>query len=358
VVVQRLADAGAVLVAKLSLGALAYGDIWYGGRTNNPWNTAEGSSGSSAGSAAATAAGLVGFSLGTETLGSIVSPSMRCGTTGLRPTFGRVPRTGAMALCWSLDKIGPICRNVEDCALVLAAIHGEDPGDVGSLSIPLSYDGRQALEGLKVGYRAKWFEGNEVNRVDRTALQAMRRTGVRLVEIDLPELPYDALLTELLAEAAAAFEPLTLSNRDDELTWQDPEAWPNSFRQARFISAIDLIQASRLRREVMGVMAEVFDEVDAIIGPSYADPMLLVTNCTGHPSITLRAGFERKKARRRFSAEDEDAAGTDKAATGEKHEVPYGVTLWGGLFDEGTLCRIALALEAELAVWDRRPPVG
>jgi Asp-tRNA(Asn)/Glu-tRNA(Gln) amidotransferase A subunit family amidase len=258
-----------------------------------------------------------------------------------------------MALCWSLDKIGPICRTVEDCILVLAAIHGEDAGDVASLSMPLSYDGRRSLQGLEVGYRKKWFEGDEVNPLDRAAFEALRRTGVKLVEIDLPDLPYDALLTELLAEAAAAFEPLTLSNEDDDLKWQDAEAWPNTFRQARFISAIDLVQASRLRREVMQVMARVFDEVDAIIGPSYADPMLLATNCTGHPSITLRAGFERKTARRRFSAKDDNADETAK-----KHEVPYGVTLWGRLFDEGTLCRIATALETDLAVWDRRPPVG
>jgi len=329
-VVRRLDEAGAVLIAKLTLGALAYGDIWYGGRTNNPWKLDQGSSGSSAGSCAATAAGLVGFALGTETLGSIVSPSMRCGTTGLRPTFGRVARTGAMALCWSLDKIGPICRTVQDTALVLHAINGADPGDPSSIDVPLDFDGSRTVKGLRVGYSPKWFEGESATDLDRAALEATRRTGVTLVEIELSDLPYATLLTILLVEAAAAFDELTLSNRDDELVWQEARAWPNSFRTSRLTPAVEYVQAQRFRRLVCEMMAEQFDGLDAMIGPSYAGSMLLITNSTGHPSLTIRCGF----------ADD----GT-----------PHGITLWGGLFREGTLCSIGMAIERELGVWDRRP---
>ncbi len=219
-VVKKLDEAGAVLVAKLSLGALAYNDTWFGGRTNNPWNLKQGSSGSSAGSAAATAAGLVGFSIGTETYGSITSPCMRCGPTGLRPTFGRVSRAGAMALCWSLDKIGPICRNVEDCMLVLAAINqsetdGVDPFDPSSIAMPLHFDAKLPLKDLRVGYNQKWFADRPANDQDRAALAAMKKIGVKLVEIELPDWPYDSLLQILLCEAAAAFEELTRTNRDD-----------------------------------------------------------------------------------------------------------------------------------------------
>jgi Asp-tRNA(Asn)/Glu-tRNA(Gln) amidotransferase A subunit family amidase len=329
-VVSRLNEAGAILIAKLTLGALAYGDIWYGGRTNNPWKLDQGSSGSSAGSCAATAAGLTGFALGTETLGSIVSPSMRCGTTGLRPTFGRVARTGAMALCWSLDKVGPICRTVQDTALVLGAINGADPGDPSSIDMPLEFDGDRAVRGLRVGYCPKWFEDGSGTDLDRAALTAMRRTGVKLVEFELPDLPYATLLTILLVEAASAFDELTLSDRDDELVWQEPRAWPNSFRTTRFIPAVEYVQAQRFRRVVCEMMTEQFDGLDAMIGPSYAGSMLLITNCTGHPSLTIRCGF----------ADD----GT-----------PHGITLWGGMFREGTLCSIGMALERELGVWDRRP---
>ncbi len=329
-VVRKLADAGAVLVAKLTLGALAYGDIWFGGKTRNPWNIHQGSSGSSAGPAAATAAGLVGFSLGTETLGSIVSPSMRCGVTGLRPTFGRVPRTGALALCWSLDKIGPICRTVEDAALVLHAINGRDAGDASSLEIPFSFDATAPVKGLRVGYESGWFEGPRVTDVDRAALEAVKRLGVKLVEIELPRWDFAPLRTILDVEAAAAFEELTLSGRDDELTWQAERAWPNTFRKAWFVPAVEFIQADRFRRRVCSMMAERFKGLDAMIGPSFAGPMLLVTNNTGHPSLTLRAGFR-------------------------SNNRPHGVTLWGRRFDEGTLCRLGMALENELDVWYRRP---
>ena len=332
-VVERLDAAGAVLVAKLTLGAIAYGDIWFDGRTNNPWNPQQGSSGSSAGPAAATAAALVGFSLGTETLGSIVSPCMRCGTTGLRPTFGRVPRTGAMALCWSLDKIGPICRTVEDCGLVLAAINGRDPGDASSLDVPLRFDAARPARGLRVGYAPKWFEGKQAGDLDRRALGAARESGLELVEVELPDWPYGTLMTILSAEAASAFEELTLNGLDDELVWQEPQAWPNSFRQTRFTPAIEYVQAQRFRRQVMEMMAERFESMDAMISPSFAGSMLLITNSTGHPSLTVRCGFK------------DDGT-------------PHGITLWGRLFDEGTLCRIGMAMETQLGVWDRRPGVS
>jgi Asp-tRNA(Asn)/Glu-tRNA(Gln) amidotransferase A subunit family amidase len=337
VVVKRLADAGAVLIAKLALGALAYGDIWFGGRTKNPWNLATGSSGSSAGSAAATAAGLVGFSIGTETLGSIVSPCMVCGTTGLRPTFGRVPRTGAMALCWSLDKIGPIGRCVEDCALVLSHLHGSDAGDASSLDMPFNFDARAELKGLRVGWSPRWFEGEPAHDLDRAALAALRNLGVDLVELVLPDWPYDTLLTILLAEAASAFEDLTRNDLDDELDWQAPEAWPNTLRETWFTPAIELVEADRFRREVMSMMARQFERVSAIIAPSFAASLLLITNHTGHPALTVRCGFKRDKA--------------------VAPETPHGITLIGRLFDEATLCRLGMALERALDLWRVRPQV-
>jgi len=328
VVVDRLAQAGAVLTAKLTLGALAYGDIWFGGRTNNPFNIAQGSSGSSAGSAAAVAAGCVGFALGTETLGSIVSPSMRCGTTGLRPTFGRVPRTGAMALCWSLDKIGPMARTVQDCLLVLDAIHGADAGDPSSRSAPLTFDASRDAGDVTLGYDPSWFENG--SSFDRAALDAARQAGMTLKEIELPDWPYDALLTILFVEAAAAFESLTLSDRDDELVWQSAAAWPNAFRSTRFTPAIEYVQADRFRRIVMNMMHETMSAIDVIIAPSFAGSLLLITNATGHPSLTLRTGLR-------------------------ENGTPTGITLIGRLFEEGTLGRAGMALERELDVWHRRP---
>jgi Asp-tRNA(Asn)/Glu-tRNA(Gln) amidotransferase A subunit family amidase len=348
-VVRRLREAGAVLVAKLSLGELALGDVWFGGVTRNPWNLAEGSSGSSAGSAAAAAAGLCGFAIGSETLGSIVSPSMRCGTTGLRPTFGRVARTGAMTLCWSLDKLGPITRTVLDAALVLPALAGPDPGDGDARDAPFELDPTTPLAGLKVGYVPAWF-GKDADDVDRAALQAARRLGLAPVELAMPPLPYEALGIILSAEGGAAFEGLVLAGREHELRQQDVDAWPNSLRQARFISAVDLIQAQRLRREVMQVMAALFERCDVMLGPSFADHMLLITNMTGHPSLTLRAGFVERAPR---------GYGTDKTTARKTPitTVPKGITLWGRLWDEATLCRVGMALEAELGVAGRRPPV-
>ncbi len=355
-VVRLLEEAGAVLVAKTTLGALASGDVWFGGQTRNPWNPDEGSSGSSAGSASATAAGLVGFSIGSETLGSIVSPCMRCGTTGLRPTFGRVPRTGAMALCWSLDKIGPICRSVEDTALVLKAINAHDERDPGSRDVVFDFDAKAELEGLRVGYSPDWFEGEDATEADRAGLAAARSIGLELVEIELPDLPYQSLYNILFAEAAAAFEDLTLDGRIDQLVRQDSEAWPNMFRQARFLSAVDHIQTDRFRRLVMRMMADLFEDLDAIMGPSFAGSMNVITNFTGHPSLTLPAGFVERTMRKSQSRSIGGATPVE-TGRGEVRTVPHGVTLWGRLFDEGTLCRIGMGLETALAVRDRRPPL-
>lgn len=347
-VARRLAEAGAVLVAKTSLGALAYGDIWHGGRTRNPWNLEEGSSGSSAGSGSGTAAGLFAFSIGTETLGSIVSPATRCGATGLRPTFGRVSRAGAMALCWSLDKIGPICRSVDDTALVLAAINGFDVADAGSIDAAFGYDGAAGVGGLKVGY----FEADLSNPLDRESLEQARTLGVQLVPLTRPDLPYEALIDILYAEAAAAFEELTLSGRDDLLTWQEPAAWPTGFRRARFLSAVDHVQLDRLRRQVMQVADGWFNAVDAIIGGPLVGPMGIITNFTGHPCLALRSGFQ-DVATRSMRGMGLPPSTEPKAPL---HRVPHSVWLWGRLFDEGTILRLGHALEAAFAVAGARPP--
>ncbi len=245
-VVHRLNEAGAVLVAKLSLGALALNDIWFGGQTMNPWLLEEGASGSSAGPGAATAAGLVGFSIGSETGGSIVAPAMRCGVTGLRPTFGRVPRTGAMTLCWSLDKLGPMTRSVEDAMLVLQAITGPDAGDVSSVPSHLEFDATASAKGLRVGYFPAWMKESPATDVDRAALETVKTLGMVATEVSLPDWPYSSLMPVLFSEAAAAFEELTLDGGLGTLKVQVPDAWPNLFRQARFLSAVDFVQADRL----------------------------------------------------------------------------------------------------------------
>ena len=258
IVTQRLNAAGAVLIAKLSLGALALNDVWFGGQTMNPWLLEEGSSGSSAGPGAATAAGLVGFAIGSETGGSIVSPSMRCGVTGLRPTFGRVARTGAMTLCWSLDKLGPMARSVEDTLLVLNSITGPDPTDPSSVPSHLDFQATAPVTNLRVGYFPQWMKEAPATDVDRHALEVVRSLGMTPVEVHLPDWPYDSLQLILFAEAAAAFEDLTASGHDHDLRMQVADAWPNSFRQARFLSAVDLVQADRLRRRVALEMARLF----------------------------------------------------------------------------------------------------
>ncbi len=353
-IVTRLRAAGAVLIGKTTVGALAYNDIWYGGQTRNPWNLGEGSSGSSAGSASATAAGLCGFSIGTETLGSITSPSQRCGTTGLRPTFGRVSRAGGMALCWSLDKVGPICRAVEDTAMVLGALNGFDPADRCSIGAPFNFDAAAPIAGLRLGYLPAAF-GEGATAVDHAALGAARGLGVEVVEVSLPDLSYGALMNVVYAEAAAAFEELTLANRDDTLTWQDDGAWPNTFRKARFLSAVDHVQLDRLRYRVMLALDALFAEVDAVIGPFMTGPMLVASNFTGHPCLHLRAGFQDLGSRSPASL------GAGKLTTGEAdrsgrlYRVPQGISLWGRLFDEGPILSLGLALERALGVAAERP---
>jgi Asp-tRNA(Asn)/Glu-tRNA(Gln) amidotransferase A subunit family amidase len=351
-VVRKLNEAGAVLVAKLSLGALALNDIWFGGQTMNPWLLEEGASGSSAGPGAATAAGLVGFSIGSETGGSIVSPSMRCGVTGLRPTYGRVPRTGAMTLCWSLDKLGPMTRGVEDALLVLQAISGPDAGDVSSVSSKLDFDAGASVKGLRVGYFPAWMKENPATDVDRAALEIVKKVGMIPVEVHLPDWPYDSLQLILFAEGAAAFEELTLSHDVDQLKMQTYDSWPNLFRQARFLSAVDFVQADRMRRKVAMEMARIFSEVDLLLVPSLRDEMLTITNFTGHPSLTLRAGFvEVTQARSDWAPDPASPLPTFSPA----RRVPHGVTLIGQLFDEGTMAQTGLALEKSFAVAQERP---
>ncbi len=318
----------------------------------NPWLLEEASSGSSAGPGAATAAGLVGFAIGSETGGSIVSPSMRCGITGLRPTYGRVARTGAMTLCWSLDKLGPMTRSVEDAMLVLHAISGPNAGDVASVPSRLDFDAGASVHGLRVGYIPRWMKENPATDVDRAALEAVGKLGMIPVEVAIPNWPYDSLNLILFAEGAAAFEELTLSGGLNQLKAQVPDAWPNIFRQSRFLSAVDFVQADRFRRKVAEEMARVFSEVDLLLVPSLRDEMLTITNFTGHPSLTLRAGFvEVSKARSDWAPDPNHPLPTFSTP----RRVPHGVTLIGSLFEEGTLANAGLALERKLGVVDERP---
>lgn len=353
VVVQRLTQAGAVLIGKLSMGALALNDIWFGGQTMNPWLLEEGASGSSAGPGAATAAGLVAFSVGSETGGSIISPSMRCGVTGLRPTFGRVPRTGAMTLCWSLDKLGPMTRSVEDAMLVLQVIAGPDAGDTASTPASLAFDINAPVRGLKVGYFPGWMNEEPATDVDRAALQAIQQLGMIPTPVALPDWSYDALNVILFAEAAAAFEEITLDHRVDQLKAQVPDAWPNVFRSARFLSAVDLVQADRMRRKVAVEMSRLCAEVDLMLVPSLRDEMLVISNNTGHPSLTLRTGSVLVSEARSDWAPD---PANPLPKFSPPRRVPHGVTLIGHLFDEGTIARVGLALERHFAVAHERPP--
>jgi Asp-tRNA(Asn)/Glu-tRNA(Gln) amidotransferase A subunit family amidase len=352
-VVARLTAAGAVLIAKLSMGALALNDIWFGGQTMNPWLLEEGASGSSAGPGASTAAGLVAFAIGSETGGSIVSPSMRCGVTGLRPTYGRVPRTGAMTLCWSLDKLGPMSRGVEDTMLVLHAISGPDAGDVASVPAHLDYDASAPVTGLRVGYVPQWMKEAPATDVDRAALDTLAKLGMVPTPITLPDWPYDSLNLMLFAEAAAAFEELTLSGQDKTLKAQVPDAWPNLFRESRFLSAVDFVQADRLRRKVATEMTRVFSNVDLLLVPSLRDEMLVISNNTGHPSLTLRTGFVNVSQARSDWAPD---PAHPLPRFNPPRRVPHGVTLIGRLFDEGTIMRAGIALERAAGVAHERPP--
>jgi len=351
-VARRLNEAGAVLIAKLSLGALALNDIWFGGQTMNPWLLEEGASGSSAGPGAATAAGLVGFSIGSETGGSIIAPAMRCGVTGLRPTYGRVPRTGAMTLCWSLDKLGPMTRSVEDAMLVLQAITGPDAGDVSSVPSHLEYDATASASGLRVGYFPAWMKESPATDVDRAALETIKKLGMVATEVGLPDWPYGSLMPVLFSEAAASFEELTLDGGLGTMKAQVPDAWPNLFRQARFLSAVDFVQADRFRRRVAIEMARVFSQVDVLLVPSLRDEMLTLSNFTGHPSLTLRAGFVNVSEARSDWAPDPK---NPLPKFAPPRRVPHGVTLLGRLFDEGTVARAGLALERAFDVAGERP---
>lgn len=343
-VVRLLRDAGAVLVAKLSLGELAMGDEWFGGRTNNPWRPAEGSSGSSAGSCAAVAAGAVPFAIGTETLGSIVSPSMRCGTTGLRPTFGLVPLDGAMPLCPSLDKAGPIARSVADAWTVLKAlVPASSTADGADARRPaVSAACLPDVRGFRIGYVADLFEGRgELKDLERRALDLFRAAGAELIPIQEPDLPYDSLMTILHAEAAASMEEWTADGRDDLLARQTPDAWPNSFRASRFLTAVDFLQADRLRRRVVDAFDVLFAPLDLIVGPSFGGSMLVATNFTGHPCLVVRAGFRKRGGR------------------GSEPEVltPHGLSLWSKPYDEARLVRGGAVLESGFAAASRRPPI-
>src|SRR5258705_463795 len=351
-VVRRLDEAGAVLLAKLSLAALALNDIWFGGQTMNPWLLEEGASGSSAGPGAATAAALVAFSIGSETGGSIVSPAMRCGVTGLRPTFGRVPRTGAMTLCWSLDKLGPMTRTVEDAMLVLHAITGPDAGDVSSVASRLDFDATAPVAGLKVGYIPQWMKESPATDVDRSAMETIRKLKMELKEVTLPDWPYGSLMPILFAEGAASFEELALNHQLGSLKVQVKDAWPNLFREARFLSAVDCIQADRLRRRVALEMARVFRDVDVLIVPSLRDEQLTITNFTGHPSLTLRAGFVEVSEARSDWAPD---PANPLPKFNPPRRVPHGITLLGRLVDDGLIGQVWLALEQAFGVVGERP---
>jgi len=333
-VVSKLDEAGAVLIAKTTLGALAYGDIWFGGRTNNPWDLEQGSSGSSAGSASGTAAGLFPFAIGTETLGSIVSPSTRNGATGLRPSYGRVSRHGAMALSWSMDKIGPITRSVEDAAIVFDAIQGPDGIDQSLIDLPFSYNAESDLSDLRIGYLKPAFERDYYNKErDNAVLDVLRDMGVELIPIALPEFQTGPLLITLYAEGAAAFDQLTLSNEDDLMQWQSPNAWPNTFRAARFIPAVEYINANRARYELIQKMEdEVMSQVDVYVTPAFGNANLLITNLTGHPSVVLPNGF------------------TDDGR-------PTSITFTGDLFDEGSVLRVAKAYQEATDHHKKHPPI-
>jgi Asp-tRNA(Asn)/Glu-tRNA(Gln) amidotransferase A subunit family amidase len=290
-VIQKLNAAGAVLMAKTSMGALAWGDVWFGGTTKNPWDIESGSSGSSAGSASAVSAGLMPFAIGTETLGSIVSPSTVCGTTGLRPTFGRVSRHGAMALSWTLDKIGPISRTAEDCALVFSVIQGKDNKDLSVQEFPFNYNAALNIKSLKIGYLKSSFDRNyPFKKQDSLILVLLKKEGINLIPVELPELPY--LSPILSAESAAAFDELTRNNQDDLLVRQIKNAWPNKFRESRFIPAVEYIQANRKRKILMEEMKEkVFSTIDLYLNPSWGGTSLTITNYTGHPCIVIPNGF-------------------------------------------------------------------
>ena len=331
-VVKKLEDAGAVLVAKLSLGALAWGDVWYGGKTRNPWNLKQGSSGSSAGSAAATSAGLVAFAIGSETWGSIVSPSTRCAGTGLRPTYGRVSRHGAMALSWSMDKLGPIARSAEDCALIFEAIRGPDGLDQTVVDLPFNYNANLDLHTLRVGYLPQEFEKDSVRQqANQAALEKLQQMGIELIPVHLPKIPVYALSFILDAEAAAAFDELTRNGRDSLMVRQIRNAWPNVFRAARFIPAVEYIQANRLRHVLIQEMNKIFQTVDVYVAPPFGKNLLL-TNLTGHPCVVVPNG--------------RDAQGNWAS-----------LTFIGDLYDEASILALARAYQQATGFHRLHPPL-
>lgn len=333
-IVNKLNDAGAVLVAKLTLGALAMGDIWYGGVTKNPWNLEQGSSGSSAGSAASVAAGLIPFAIGTETLGSIVSPSTRCGTTGLRPTYGRVSRHGAMALSWSMDKIGPMAKSAKDCAIVFGVIEGKDPNDPSTIAMDFSYQPLKDLSNIRIGYLADLFDRDYNNKEqDRQTLDMLVKLGAKLEPVTLPDsFPMNAFYMILMSEAAAAFDQLTREDLDDLLVNQRKNAWPNYFRAARFIPAVDYINANRVRRQLQNTLHDLFNEYDVIISPTFGGHQLMMTNLTSHPAVVVPNGFTEK--------------GT-----------PTSITFLGNLFDEGMILSVAQLYQENTDFDDQHPPL-
>jgi Asp-tRNA(Asn)/Glu-tRNA(Gln) amidotransferase A subunit family amidase len=382
-VVRRLDEAGAILLAKLTLGALASGDKWFGGRTRNPWNLDQGSSGSSAGSASATSSGCVAFAIGSETLGSISSPSTRCGTSGYRPTFGFVPRTGAMALAWTMDKLGPICRSVEDCALVMQAIYGPDGSDLTVHPAPFSWDAKFDWHTLKIGYAKSLFEPPkpgetppedaspeelkewEDKKADRAAARAradydrqydlatldrLKKLGVDLEPVELPDFPVDSIAQLLKAEAAAAFDDLTLSGKDSLLTEQSSEDWPNLFRVSRFYPAIDYIQANRARTLLMRAMAELYSKVDIIVVPSSSVAQLTITNLTGHPAVIIPNAIRGQDAPKppAIDTDDDDSIGGPGT--------PISITFLGDLYHDPKVLAFARAYQAASSVVNLIPP--
>ena len=330
-VVKKLEEAGAVLVAKLTLGALAWGDNWYGGKTRNPWNTELGSSGSSAGPGSATSAGLVAFSLGSETWGSIVSPSTVNGVTGLRPTFGTVSKSGAMALSWSMDKIGPMCRSVDDCALVYSIIKGTDGEDHSVVDVPFQVPVKKELKSLRIGFVASAFNDSTTSDNDRIVIDRLRELGFTMVPIELPEFPTNSLSFLLDVEAAAAFDELTRSNRDDQLVRQVKRAWPNVFRSARYVPAVEYVQANRARVLLNQKMSSLFEEIDIYLVPSFYGDNLLRTNLTGHPCIVLPNGFD------------------DKG-------MPTSISFIGDLYKDGELVAVARSYQRGTGWHKRYPP--
>mgnify|MGYP001962002278 CR=1 FL=1 len=330
-IIKKLEDAGAVLVAKLTLGALAWGDVWFGGKTRNPWNMEKGSSGSSAGPGSATAAGLVGFSIGSETWGSIVSPATRNGVTGLRPTFGTVSRSGAMALSWSMDKLGPMCRSVDDCALIYSVIKGTDGLDLSVVDVPFQVPIKKDLRLLRIGYIESAFNDTNTADNDRAVLTRLSELGFKLIPIELPEFPTSSLSFLLNVEAAAAFDEMTRTNKDDELVRQIKWAWPNVFRTARHVPAVEYIQANRARMILNHKMSELFKNIDVYVVPSFWGDNLLRTNLTGHPCVVLPNGFN-------------------------ENESPTSISFIGDLYKDGEVIAVSHAYQRGTGWHKKYPP--